>query len=165
MRALVVSLAWWLCPTLVAAQCLAAHGDVIAEDCAALRLSRDDGHTFVDTGLAVAAVTVTDDDRVMAATDDQPPSLFEVGGSARQTLPLERVSGLGAVGRSVIVAGEVSGQDWTLSVLVADTNGLRELGRVPLRSRAIEMSVTGTERDPHVEVVTFVGLSCWAPSR
>jgi hypothetical protein len=146
---------------LASAQCLAAHGQVIARECASLEISRDDGATFVQTRAAVGAVTVTTDDRVFAVDDGEPPSLFEVGGSTRQALPLASVSALGSVGRAVIVAGIAPGDDWIMSVLALDTRGLRELGRFPISSSAIELSVSGTERDPHVEIVNFIGLSCW----
>jgi hypothetical protein len=163
--ALLLVLVLVACPGVASAQCLAAHGAVIARDCASLEVSRDDGRTFVDTGLEVAAVTVTSDGRVVAVTEAAGlPTLFEVGGTAREVLPLADVQALASVGRAVVVVGTAPADGEHLTVLVRPPGGtspLRVLGRARAWSSAMEVSVTGTERDPHVEVVLFYGLSCW----
>jgi hypothetical protein len=152
-------------PAPALAQCVAAHGEIIALGCDPVRISRDDGRTFADTGLTVDAVTVTEDGRVYAASRDEPPSLFEVGGALREALPVASVSALGSVGRTIVAVGPAAGDDPSDEgehlVLVRDASGVRELGRVQLASYAIELSVAGTEREPRAEVLNHVGLSCW----
>ena len=179
MRLIGLALVMGMASPAAAQHCTASSGDTVATWCwrsptatsytsSRLRLSRDDGGTFVDTAIDVEDACLTEAGAVAALADAPTPTLVVLGADGATStapIPLEQAYAVRSVGEALYVVGTRAGSStFQEAWLIASSDGGASWADVA--SLPSFVSLGAFEADlhdglPRLRIWSVEGLSCF----